>query len=357
MKLIRIKGQSSWRFTSDQVEAAITQQGGHLAPIRFHLPHGIIAPYSVAPWAEEKPADKIPHLLRLLRGDFFCAPFGGSESLYRGEKHPPHGETANATWKLESFEKTKAATELKLSLETKVRRGRVDKTIRLRQGETALYCRHVLSGMAGKMNLGHHATLKFPDAPGSGLIDTSPISFAQVLPGAFEKPAEGGYTSLKPGALFSELDKVPALDGTMADLSRARLRGPGDDDARGDARLRLDGGDFPRAALRLVRAEGPTRTPEHRALDIQRRTPLRAVERTPRQRHGPRGRDLLFSSRPGGIGATEPGQPARHRDSPDIEGELSPHRKLHHGGRGDSPEMGPGEIDHAGCKRRNADSR
>jgi len=72
--------------------------------------------------------------------------------------------------------------------------------------------------------LGHHATLKFPDAAGSGLIDTSPISFAQVLPTVFEKPAERGYSSLKPGAVFSSLDQVPAADGTVADLSRYPAR-------------------------------------------------------------------------------------------------------------------------------------
>jgi hypothetical protein len=35
----------------------------------------------------------------------------------------------------------------------------------------------------------------------------------------FEDPARGGYQSLKPGAAFSRLDQVPALDGSMADLS------------------------------------------------------------------------------------------------------------------------------------------
>jgi hypothetical protein len=224
MKLSRIHGQPSWRFGSDKVDAAITQQGGHLAPIKFRLPHDTVEPYSVAPWAEEKESAKLAPLLQSLRGDFFCAPFGGSESSYRGEKHPPHGEVAHELWKLESIKKTKEETELHLSLKAKVRAGRVDKIIRLRRGETALYCRHVITDMAGPMNFGHHATLKFPDAEGSGLIDTSPISFGQVLPVAFEKPAEGGYNSLKVGAHFSKLDHVPAMDGTVADLSRYPAR-------------------------------------------------------------------------------------------------------------------------------------
>src|SRR5258708_3705684 len=186
MKLTQIHGQPSWRFASDRVEAAITRQGGHLAPVRFRLPHGTVEPLAIAPWAEEKSAKAQPALLQSLRGDFFCAPFGGSDSLYRGEHHPPHGETASASWKFESFDKTKAKTELHLSMKTKVRSGRVDKMLRLRRGETAVYFRDVLSGMKGKMNLGHHATLKFPDAEGSGLIDTSPISYGQVVPMSFQ---------------------------------------------------------------------------------------------------------------------------------------------------------------------------
>jgi len=229
MKLTRIHGQPSWRFASDRVEAAITRLGGHLAPVRFRLPHGVVQPFSIAPWAEEKTGSELPALLKSLRGDFFCAPFGGNEKAYRGERHPPHGETANAPWKLESIKKSKAETELHLSLGTKVRPGRVDKTLRLRRGETAVYCRHVLSNMSGRMSLGHHAMLKFPGAAGSGLVATSPISFAQVLPVAFEKPAGRGYSSLKAGALFSRLDQVPALDGTVADLSRYPARRGFDD--------------------------------------------------------------------------------------------------------------------------------
>jgi hypothetical protein len=219
MKLKRIHGQPSWCFASDKVEAALTEQGGHLAPVRFHLANNVVQPYSIAPWAGEKMDPKIPPLLQSLRGDFFCAPFGGNDRPYRGEQHPAHGETAQAKWKLESFKQSAAETELHLSLMTKVRPGRVDKTIRLRSGETALYSRHVISGMSGKMAPGHHATLKFPDAAGSGLIDTSPISYGQVLPVPFEQPAQGGYNSLKTGAPFSALNAVPAADGTTADLS------------------------------------------------------------------------------------------------------------------------------------------
>jgi hypothetical protein len=218
-KPVKIHGQPSWRLDSDRITAAVTQLGGHLGPVRFRLPHGAVEPFSVAPWAEEKlPADA-PGVLRALRGDFFCAPFGGGGKPFRGEKLPIHGEPANAAWKFESLVKDKLETELHLSLQAKLRKGRVDKFVLLRRGETALYCRNVISGMTGKMTYGHHAMLKFPDAPGSGLVSTSPIRYAQVTTLPFEDPAQGGYQSLKPGAAFSRLDQVPRLDGSLADLS------------------------------------------------------------------------------------------------------------------------------------------
>lgn len=219
-----VRGQASWSFASSKVKASVTCQGGHLAPVRFQLPRGVVEPFSVAPWAEEKVPAETPGLLRTLRGDFFCAPFGGDESAWRGERHPPHGESASAAWKFESLKKSRVQTELHLSLRTKIRSGRIDKILRLRRDETAVYCRHILRGMKGPMNLGHHATLKFPDDPGCGHISTSALQFAQVLPTVFEEPAKGGYSSLKTGAIFSRLDRVPTSTGGMADLSRYPAR-------------------------------------------------------------------------------------------------------------------------------------
>ena len=119
-----ILGQPSWRLASDRVEAFVTQLGGHLAPVTFDRRGRKIAPYSVAPWAEEKLDRKMPAILRALRGDFFCLPFGGNAAPFRGEKHPMHGETANAKWRLEAEESNGAGRHrLHLSLKTRVRPG------------------------------------------------------------------------------------------------------------------------------------------------------------------------------------------------------------------------------------------
>jgi hypothetical protein len=216
-----IAGQPSWRIAAGDVEAYLTQLGGHLAPVRF----GKIQPYSVAPWAEEVLDPATPALLQVLRGDFFALPFGGNATTCRGEHHPPHGETANAKWKFES----QTDHCLHVSLRTRSRPGRVDKRVFMHPGHHAVYQRHVISQMSGPMSFGHHAMLKFPDEPGSGIISTSSFVYGQVLPAPFENPEQSGYSALKPGAEFTSLERVATAVGELTDLSRFPARRGFDD--------------------------------------------------------------------------------------------------------------------------------
>lgn len=224
VKLVKVLGQPSWRVAASQVEAHVTRMGGHLAPVIFDRAGRRFSPYAVAPWAEEKVQTPIPPILKALRGDFFCLPFGGNETPFQGEQHPPHGETANALWNFESLNSVEGRSTLHLSLETTVRPGRVDKRIMLKDGQNAIYSEHIISGMKGPMSPGHHAILRFPNAPASGVISTSPFVHGQVLPTPFENPAQRGYSCLKPGAVFTNLSQVPSITGEEADLSHYPAR-------------------------------------------------------------------------------------------------------------------------------------
>jgi hypothetical protein len=217
-------GQPSLRLASANVEAFVTVLGGHLGPVTFDRKGRRLQPYSVAPWAEETVDPSLPPILRVLRGDFFCLPFGGNTTPYRRERHPVHGETANARWRFESLERRGGRTCLHLSLRTKVRPGRVDKRIWLVDGENVIYSQHVVSQMSGPMNPGHHAMLRFPAVPGSGQVTTSRFVYGQVFPQAFELAEKGGYSWLQRGAVFNSLEKVPTLDGKTADLTRYPAR-------------------------------------------------------------------------------------------------------------------------------------
>ena len=219
-----ICGQPSWRLASTVVEAFVTEMGGQLGPVTFDRKGRKLQPYSVAPWAEEQTDPSLPPIIKALRGDFFCLPFGGNATPFGGEKHPVHGETANARWQFRSLETSEGRTCLHLSLKTKVRPGQVDKRIWLVDGQNTVYSQDVVTGMSGPMNLGHHAMLKFPDAPGSGLVSTSRFVYGQVFPEAFELPEKRGYSWLKRGAEFRSLERVPTLSGETADLTRYPAR-------------------------------------------------------------------------------------------------------------------------------------
>lgn len=223
-----VHGQPSWSFKNSHVHAHVTRLGGQLAPVTFRLGGKQVQPFSIAPWAEEKTDPGMPALLRALRGDFFCAPFGGNGVAWRGEQHPPHGETANALWRLKAFERTADRLTLHARLDLTVRKGTADKFITLIEDHTALYQRHVLAGR-GPMSVGHHAMLKFPDVPESGVVSTSRFTHAQVLPDWFERPEARGYQALKPGATFRSLERVPLLNGDVTDLTRYPARRGFDD--------------------------------------------------------------------------------------------------------------------------------
>lgn len=205
--------QRSWPLATRDVKALVTELGGHVGPISFRLRGKWVQPYAIAPWHAEK-LTGCPPLLRVLRGDFFCLPFGENTRPYAGESHPPHGETANAKWRCVQQEGAHAHFQLR----TRVRRGVVDKHVRLHPGHLALYQQHVVRDMSGPMNFGHHAMLRFPDREAAGLISTSAFLFGQVAPRVFESPAKRGYQCLQPGAKFTSLRRVPMLAGGQADL-------------------------------------------------------------------------------------------------------------------------------------------
>ncbi|GAB4181784.1 MAG: hypothetical protein Fur0032_22920 [Terrimicrobiaceae bacterium] len=222
MKTEVICGEPSWSLHSDCVSLAVTRDGGHLAPVEFAAGNRVISPLHIAPWAGERDIRGTLPLLRVLRGDFFCMPFGGNARKWRKEQHPAHGETANSRWAFRSQSGDANWQHIHLHLDTSIRKTGVDKILSLRRGDLAIYSRHLITGGRGPMPVGHHVMLSL--AGHEALISLAPFSRGQVYPGEFENPALGGYSSLKPGAMFRTLEKVPLAAGGYADLSRYPAR-------------------------------------------------------------------------------------------------------------------------------------
>ncbi len=212
-----IFGQPSISLETEEVRLAVALKGGHLGPVEFRFGAESFKPLHVGPWVEEGLTD-IPPILEVLRGDFFCMPFGANANPYGSECYPVHGETANATWTLIGQE----PAQLRFKLNTLVRPTTVVKEISCRPGQHAIYQRHEVIG-EGPMSFGHHAMLTFPEGV-EGRISTSTFVYGQVYPFSFEVPAEGGYTSLQQGAHFSSLEEVPLATGGTTDLTRYPAR-------------------------------------------------------------------------------------------------------------------------------------
>jgi hypothetical protein len=219
-----VHGQPSWILAGDDVEVALTKLGGHMAPVTFDRRGKPFQPYHVSPWQDEKLESFPAAVLAPLRGDFFCLPFGGNGAAYRGEQHVPHGETATAAWTFAGRSRAADGAEtLTLTLDTKVRPGRVTKQVTLRPGQPVVYTNHRIEGFAGPTPVGHHATLALPEEEGAVAVSVSPFKLGMTNPGVFSDPASGEYQALAVGGSFTDLAKVPSLFKAPAEVDCSRF--------------------------------------------------------------------------------------------------------------------------------------
>ena len=201
----------SWNIRCDRVEVGISAVGGQLDNVRFRTERGEIAPMHVAPWADEPLPDDLPPMLRMLRGDFFCAPFGASDML--PEEGRLHGTTANDTWKLIRSD----PQCLELELARPLMGARVRKRVSVRPGNAAVYQEHEFTGGRGALPIGHHAMLRVPEPVYLGF---SRWIWGGTPPTPLEMDPTVGRSRLAYPQTFDDLSRVRLATGGAADLSR-----------------------------------------------------------------------------------------------------------------------------------------
>lgn len=206
-----VHGAESWRIANDRVSLVVTRVGAMVAPVEFRLGERTVSPYALAPWRPDEFGDAMPELLRVLRGDFFCLPFGPQED------GPPHGEPANRGW----TERGLGEDRIVLGLEAADTGAGVEREISLRKGQAAIYYEHRISGLEGGWSYGNHPILDASGAAaGSVRLSVSPFRWASVYPGVFSDPERSERQMLRGGARFDQLSSVPLADGSSADLTR-----------------------------------------------------------------------------------------------------------------------------------------
>lgn len=214
-----VHGETSFHLSTPEVDAWLTERGGHLAPVVFHLPGRDVSPFALAPWTPDEYPD-LPPLLSVLRGDFLCLPFGGQEG------GPPHGDPANAIWS----EEQAGAGELHCRMETTDSGATVEKILSTKEGHHALYIEHRVSGLDGDYSYGNHPVLDLSGMkPGEGRVSVSPFYWGSSYTSLFSDPANGETQALVPGARFTDLQEVPLIAGGTTDLTRYPAREGNDD--------------------------------------------------------------------------------------------------------------------------------
>lgn len=196
-----------------------------LGPVIFRLPDGHeVSPLHVAPWADDPGAVALPGILRALRGDFACVPFGADRALdlagdwahlsrpAPADPGPPHGESSNAIWTLDA-----AALRLTLDFPTDSPVASLERVILPDPSAPAVDMTLTLHLRRDcRLPIGLHPVFRLPD---SGLLVGAGPNGGMTFPGALEP----GVSRLAPGARFASLEAVPLASGGTASLRHPPL--------------------------------------------------------------------------------------------------------------------------------------
>ncbi|RZS46886.1 hypothetical protein [Sphaerotilus mobilis] len=197
--------------------------GGMLGPVTFEAPgHAPFQPLQVAPWADEPGADALPGIVRRLRGEWPCVPFGRTD---RVDGLPPgwtprapgddwgHGYASHHDWTpVELAEPTALRQTIELPASQPIER--LTRTLRADPAAPTLHLDLAMQARAAcTLPVSLHPTLR---------LDLGRVAFDIRHAGpalSYPVPAEPS-SRLRPDARFDRLSDAPAADGSRIDLAR-----------------------------------------------------------------------------------------------------------------------------------------
>lgn len=212
-----------WRFGSAEVQSL----GGMLGPVDFDLADGRrLQPFQLAPWAGTQEAAALPGILRRLRGEWPCVPFGRTDcppglpagwTARDADDAWPHGYGANHAWNCVEarpdrlhlaidYPDDAAVVRLERVLQADPDAPALDVTLTIRV--RTRIC----------MPLALHPTFRMPAMPGRLILRPAHYDAAVSYP----VTAEAGVSRLRPDTVSTDLAALPAKQGRL-DLSSLPL--------------------------------------------------------------------------------------------------------------------------------------
>lgn len=223
----------SWTISWAHGAVTVQALGGMLAPLRFDLTDNVsISPLQVAPWGEEPgaPDPALPGVLRQLRGEWPCLPFGMSQRQAGLPAHWPgrdglpeseldagldHGYCSNHDWTLVEH----SAHQLRLAIDYPDGHpiSRLEREITVDAARAALTVTLTIHARRDvQLPIGLHPTFAIPAegleviAPSNAGIHTYPV------------PQEAGVSRLLPNTSATDLAAMPGRLGPL-DFTRLPL--------------------------------------------------------------------------------------------------------------------------------------
>jgi hypothetical protein len=225
-----------WCFDWGDLQGEVAALGGMLGPVRFRLATAAwVEPFAVAPWGDD-PAERLaalPPLLRRLRGEWPCLPFGAPEP--RRDLPPDwmagvdpctpaadrwfHGFASNHPWHLEAREPEAITLAIDYPPDHPVRR--LARRIARGPGPSLEVTLSIRMRRAAALPAGLHPVFAVSDRSGETVIEFPTLRKAANFPVAVEPSSV-----LAPGQVHPGLEGFRTLDGEVLDLSRHPLALP-----------------------------------------------------------------------------------------------------------------------------------
>lgn len=227
-----MKGDDDYRGLG-WAHGALTIQrlGAMLAPVTFVLANGRqISPMHIAPWSAEPEAKALPGILRKLRGEWPCVPFGYSvpadewpEDWARvmGPPEPDeeiHGHSSNHEWAWRDSDRGSLSLALAYPFGSPVEY--VERTVTPDPSAPAIDIDFkIVVRRACRLPIGLHPVFRLPQATGAATLELGSFDQGRTYPHDVEPGAE----LFARNTSFTELTGVPTRAGSEADASRLPL--------------------------------------------------------------------------------------------------------------------------------------
>lgn len=210
------KNRISYILKGENAEVQTTVSCGHMTA-DFNINGRVISPFFYAPWYNEAKAD-CSNGDRVLRGNFFCFPFGLNQPA-NGVDYPVHGFTNDNCYNLISESHENGVHSMTLSSELTQDHAVVERTYTIKDNENNIYQKNTITGATGNYPVGYHPTLDIPTDMGSAIVDCTPPLESWTSEVQIEDYTKGGYSSLLPNYKIEDMTKVPIVYGGTVDLT------------------------------------------------------------------------------------------------------------------------------------------